>query len=180
MFNEIWTRGGRGRRGGKKGRRGEMRVQGDHENSLKEEMVGRGNTVAVVNIALTSLHCLGRGFDNQKAARPSGKSENKITSGDQTFKACICVGHWSKRYYIPVKARKNLRYTVNENDHLPPSMKFWQQKWPQAEPVCLFAFRFFLVVKSFYVSRKTSPRPLSFLFVLPDIDSSWRVFFIGI
>lgn len=45
---------------GKKGRRGE--VQGDHENSLKEEMVGRGNTVAVVNIALTSLHCLGRGW----------------------------------------------------------------------------------------------------------------------
>lgn len=100
MFNEISTRGGRGRRGGKKGRRGEMRVQGDHENSLKEEMVGRGNTVAVVNIVLTSLHCLGRGFDNQKAARPSGKSENEITSGDQTFKACICVGHWSKRYYI--------------------------------------------------------------------------------
>lgn len=77
---------------GKKGRRGE--VQGDHENSLKEEMVGRGNTVAVVNIALTSLHCLGRGwgFDNQKAARPSGKSENEITSGDQTFKACISIG----------------------------------------------------------------------------------------
>lgn len=47
---------------------------------------------------------LGRGFDNQKAARPTRKSENEITSGDQTFRATthIQIRQQLKQYYIPV------------------------------------------------------------------------------
>lgn len=145
-----------------------MRVQGDHENSLKEEMVGRGNTVAVVNIALTSLHCLGRGFDNQKAARPSGKSENEITSGDQTFKACICVGHWSKRYYI--LPRKTFDTRLTRTITCLPRWNSDNRNGRRANQFVCLPFAFFSSLKAF----------TSLVKLLPDLCRSFLFFQISI
>lgn len=66
---------------------------GDHENSLKGENRRTRQYVAVVgHCSDPVLRCCSSGLDNQKAARSAGKSENEITSGDQTFRAaCMCI-----------------------------------------------------------------------------------------